>query len=147
MISIRPAVANDAQSIGAVFDAAVCDGWTYLGELARKPMFPPEEWDKLVIERRGGRTSRLLRAAADRAQPPSHGLRGPVTFDSAQPKAATAAGDYHTLAPGDSHRSPSYVTSPAPIAMRAGEDSGARIGCAFDHSWWTKATLHSTNSC
>jgi hypothetical protein len=50
MISIRPAVANDAQSIGAVFDAAVRDGWTYLGELARKPMFPPEEWDKLVIE-------------------------------------------------------------------------------------------------
>jgi ribosomal protein S18 acetylase RimI-like enzyme len=50
MISIRPAVANDAQNIGAVFDAAVRDGWTYLGELARKPMFPPEEWDKLVIE-------------------------------------------------------------------------------------------------
>jgi hypothetical protein len=50
MISIRPAVANDAQSIGAVFDAAVRDGWTYLGELARKPMFPPEDWDKLVIE-------------------------------------------------------------------------------------------------
>jgi hypothetical protein len=47
MISIRPAVANDAQSIGAVFDAAVRDGWTYLGELARKPMFPPEEWEKL----------------------------------------------------------------------------------------------------
>ena len=33
-----------------MFDAAVRDGWTYLGELAREPMFPPEEWDKLVIE-------------------------------------------------------------------------------------------------
>jgi ribosomal protein S18 acetylase RimI-like enzyme len=50
MISIRPAEAGDAQNIGAVFDAAVRAGWTYLGELSRKPMFPPDEWDKLVIE-------------------------------------------------------------------------------------------------
>jgi ribosomal protein S18 acetylase RimI-like enzyme len=50
MISIRPAVAADAQKIGAVFDAAVRERWTYLGELASKPMFPPEEWDKTVIE-------------------------------------------------------------------------------------------------
>jgi ribosomal protein S18 acetylase RimI-like enzyme len=50
MVSIRHAVAGDARSIGAVFDAAVRDGWTYLGELAREPMFPPDEWDKLVIE-------------------------------------------------------------------------------------------------
>ena len=50
MISIRRAVAGDAQQIGSVFDAAVREGWTYLGELAREPMFPPEEWDKLVTE-------------------------------------------------------------------------------------------------
>jgi ribosomal protein S18 acetylase RimI-like enzyme len=50
MTSIRRAVASDAQGIGAVFDAAVHEGWTYLGELAREPMFPPEEWDKLVVE-------------------------------------------------------------------------------------------------
>ena len=50
MITIRRAVAADAQKIGAVFDAAVSEGWTYLGELARRPMFPSEQWDKLVIE-------------------------------------------------------------------------------------------------
>jgi ribosomal protein S18 acetylase RimI-like enzyme len=50
MTAIRPAVPGDAEQIGAVFDAAVREGWTYLGELARDPMFPPEEWDKLVIE-------------------------------------------------------------------------------------------------
>jgi ribosomal protein S18 acetylase RimI-like enzyme len=50
MISIRRAIPGDAQKIGAVFDAAVRENWTYLGELARKPMFPPEEWDKVVIE-------------------------------------------------------------------------------------------------
>jgi ribosomal protein S18 acetylase RimI-like enzyme len=50
MISIRKAVAADAQVIGSVFDAAVCEGWTYLGELARQPMFPPEEWDTVVAD-------------------------------------------------------------------------------------------------
>src|SRR5438105_4809048 len=50
MTSIRPAVASDAQKIGAVFDAAVREGWTYLGDLAREPMFPPDEWDKLVAD-------------------------------------------------------------------------------------------------
>jgi ribosomal protein S18 acetylase RimI-like enzyme len=50
MVSIRPAVAGDAQKIGETFDAAVREGWTYLGELARKPMFPPDEWDKLIVE-------------------------------------------------------------------------------------------------
>jgi ribosomal protein S18 acetylase RimI-like enzyme len=50
VISIRPAVTSDAQPIGAVFDAAVREGWTYLGDLAREPMFPPDEWDKLVVE-------------------------------------------------------------------------------------------------
>src|SRR5215469_2445441 len=50
VIIIRQAVAADAQRIGAVFDAAVSEGWKYLGELAREPMFLPEEWDKLVTE-------------------------------------------------------------------------------------------------
>jgi ribosomal protein S18 acetylase RimI-like enzyme len=50
MVSLRSAVPGDAQKIGAVFDAAVREAWTYLGPLARKPMFSPEEWDKLVTE-------------------------------------------------------------------------------------------------
>jgi ribosomal protein S18 acetylase RimI-like enzyme len=50
MVSLRRAVPGDAQKIGAVFDAAVREAWTYLGPLAREPMFPPEEWDKLVTE-------------------------------------------------------------------------------------------------
>jgi ribosomal protein S18 acetylase RimI-like enzyme len=50
MITIRRAVADDAQDIGAVFDAAVREGWKYLGELAARPMFPPNEWDSLVVE-------------------------------------------------------------------------------------------------
>ena len=50
MISIRRAEAGDAQNIGLVFNAAVHDGWRYLGELSRKPMFPPDEWNKLVVE-------------------------------------------------------------------------------------------------
>jgi hypothetical protein len=50
MITIRRAGADDARKIGAVFDAAVRDGWKYLGELVSRPMFPPEEWDKLVTE-------------------------------------------------------------------------------------------------
>src|SRR5215467_4114863 len=50
MITIRRARAKDAHSIGAVFDAAVREGWKYMGELAERPMFPPEEWDNLIIE-------------------------------------------------------------------------------------------------
>ena len=50
MIRIRSATAADAQKIGSVFDAAVAEGWKYLGELARGPLFPPAEWDKLVAE-------------------------------------------------------------------------------------------------
>ena len=50
MTTIRSAVSSDAQSIGAVFDAAVRDGWEYLGELAKTPMFPPEEWDEVVAQ-------------------------------------------------------------------------------------------------
>lgn len=50
--TIRPATAKDAQGIGKVFDAAVREGWKYMGELAARPMFPPAEWDTLVAEHR-----------------------------------------------------------------------------------------------
>ena len=50
MTTIRRARADDAQVIGAVFDAAVREGWPYLGELAARPMFPPEEWDAEVAK-------------------------------------------------------------------------------------------------
>ncbi len=49
-ISLRRATPSDAQAIGAVFDASVRVGWSYLGELARQPMFSPDDWDKLVTE-------------------------------------------------------------------------------------------------
>jgi ribosomal protein S18 acetylase RimI-like enzyme len=47
---IRPAVHEDAGAIGAVFDAAVRHGWTYLGDLVEQPMFTAEDWDRLVAE-------------------------------------------------------------------------------------------------
>lgn len=49
-ITLRRAVAGDAQAIGAVFDAAVRDGWTFLGERVRRPMFSAENWDALVAD-------------------------------------------------------------------------------------------------
>ncbi|WP_247509448.1 hypothetical protein [Bradyrhizobium sp. 157] len=49
-ITLRPAAAEDAAAIGAVFDAAVRAAWTYLGELNAKPMFAPRDWDQLVAE-------------------------------------------------------------------------------------------------
>jgi len=49
-IRLRQAVASDAQAIGAVFDAAVREGWGYLGELASQPMFTAAEWDKDVAD-------------------------------------------------------------------------------------------------
>jgi ribosomal protein S18 acetylase RimI-like enzyme len=49
-IRLRQAVASDAQAIGAVFDAAVRVGWTYLGDLASQPMFTAAEWDKDVAD-------------------------------------------------------------------------------------------------
>lgn len=49
-VELRRATAEDAQAIGAVFDAAVREGWTYLGDLAQKPMFTPEDWDELVAD-------------------------------------------------------------------------------------------------
>jgi hypothetical protein len=50
MLAIRRAEAADAQAIGAVFDAAVREGWKYLGELAARPMFPSVEWDDEVAK-------------------------------------------------------------------------------------------------
>jgi ribosomal protein S18 acetylase RimI-like enzyme len=47
-VPLRLANADDAQAIGAVFDAAVREGWTFLGEHVDQPMFTPEDWDKLV---------------------------------------------------------------------------------------------------
>ena len=49
-VDLRRATAADAQAIGAVFDASVRLGWTYLGGLAREPMFTADDWDKLVAD-------------------------------------------------------------------------------------------------
>jgi ribosomal protein S18 acetylase RimI-like enzyme len=49
-ISLRDATAADAQAIGAVFDASVRVGWSFLGDVARQPLFSPDDWDKLVID-------------------------------------------------------------------------------------------------
>jgi GNAT superfamily N-acetyltransferase len=49
-ITLRRAVAGDAQPIGALFDAAVRDGWKFLGEVAQRPMFTPQQWDDLVAD-------------------------------------------------------------------------------------------------
>jgi ribosomal protein S18 acetylase RimI-like enzyme len=51
-ITLRPAVPADAAAIGAVFDAAVRAGWTYLGDLAAEPLFTPQDWDQLVADHR-----------------------------------------------------------------------------------------------
>jgi hypothetical protein len=48
--AIRPAVREDAGAIGAVFDAAVRHGWTYLGDLVEHPIFTAEDWDQLIAE-------------------------------------------------------------------------------------------------
>jgi ribosomal protein S18 acetylase RimI-like enzyme len=47
---VRSATADDAEAIGAVFDAAVREAWTFLGEVAQKPMFSPADWDQLVAD-------------------------------------------------------------------------------------------------
>jgi ribosomal protein S18 acetylase RimI-like enzyme len=49
-VSLRAAVPADAAAIGAVFDAAVRAGWTYLGDLAAESMFTPQDWDQLVAD-------------------------------------------------------------------------------------------------
>lgn len=47
---LRRAVAEDAPAIGAVFDAAVQAGWTYLGDLVDEPIFTPQDWQQLVAD-------------------------------------------------------------------------------------------------
>jgi len=50
-IATRRAQPGDAQAIGAVFDAAVLDGWTYFPDIERMvPMFEPDFWDSFVDE-------------------------------------------------------------------------------------------------
>jgi GNAT superfamily N-acetyltransferase len=44
---VRRATAADAQAIGAVFDAAVRSGWSFLAET---PTFGPDDWDRLVAD-------------------------------------------------------------------------------------------------
>jgi ribosomal protein S18 acetylase RimI-like enzyme len=61
-ITIRRATAADSQAIGAVFDAAVRAGWTYMGELVQTPMFEPDEWDREVA---GHAPPNVLLVAAD----------------------------------------------------------------------------------
>jgi ribosomal protein S18 acetylase RimI-like enzyme len=51
-ITLRPAVPSGAAAIGAVFDAAVRAGWTYLGGLAAEPLFTAQDWDRLVADHR-----------------------------------------------------------------------------------------------
>jgi ribosomal protein S18 acetylase RimI-like enzyme len=63
-VTVRPATADDAQAIGAVFDAAVREGWSYLGALAAEPMFTPEDWDRLVADHA---PPNVLLVATDRA--------------------------------------------------------------------------------
>jgi GNAT superfamily N-acetyltransferase len=48
--TLRRAVAEDAHAIGAVFDAAVRAGWTFLDEAAQQPMFTAQHWDQMVID-------------------------------------------------------------------------------------------------
>jgi ribosomal protein S18 acetylase RimI-like enzyme len=47
-ITLRRAVPADAPAIAGVFDEAVRESWTFLGDLAREPMFGPADWEKLV---------------------------------------------------------------------------------------------------
>ena len=49
-VELRRGTADDAQAIGAVFDSAVRDGWTFLGDQAKRPMFSAKHWDGLVAE-------------------------------------------------------------------------------------------------
>ena len=61
-ISVRLAGLGDAAAVGAVFDAAVRVGWTYLGDLATEPMFTAEDWEQLVTDHR---PPNVLLVAAD----------------------------------------------------------------------------------
>jgi ribosomal protein S18 acetylase RimI-like enzyme len=64
-VTLRRAEAADAPAIGAVFDAAVQAGWTYLGDLAAEPMFTPADWNRLVAEHTA---PNLLVVAVDEGQ-------------------------------------------------------------------------------
>jgi ribosomal protein S18 acetylase RimI-like enzyme len=65
-ITLRRAVADDAQAVGAVFNAAVRDGWTFLGELAQRPMFSAEQWDEFVVDHAPPRALIVATDEADR---------------------------------------------------------------------------------
>lgn len=49
-ITLRRAGAEDARGIAAVFDAAVRQGWTYLGEHANEPMFTLQDWEQTLAD-------------------------------------------------------------------------------------------------
>jgi ribosomal protein S18 acetylase RimI-like enzyme len=68
-ISLRPAKPADAAAIGSIFDAAVAEGWTYLGERIVEPMFDAKDWDGLVADHT---RPNVLLVAVD----PSHGVVG-----------------------------------------------------------------------
>jgi GNAT superfamily N-acetyltransferase len=64
-ITLRPALPGDAAAIGAVFDAAVRAGWTYLGGLVDEPMFSSEDWEQLVADHM---TPNVLLVAVDETE-------------------------------------------------------------------------------
>jgi hypothetical protein len=66
-VAVRSATADDAQAIGAVFDAAVRAGWKYLGELAEKPLLALQDWDRLVADHA---PPNVLLVATDQATAP-----------------------------------------------------------------------------
>jgi ribosomal protein S18 acetylase RimI-like enzyme len=74
-VTLRPAVREDAPAIGAVFDAAVRVGWTYLGDLIAEPMFTAADWDRLVADHR---PPNVLLVAVDETQ-------GVVGYTAAHP--------------------------------------------------------------
>jgi exonuclease III/GNAT superfamily N-acetyltransferase len=49
-VLLRRATPADAPAIGAVFDAAVREGWAYLGEVVQRPLYEPGHWDALVAD-------------------------------------------------------------------------------------------------
>lgn len=55
---------SDVEAIGAVFDAAVRAGRTYLREVVEEPMFSPEDCDQLVTDHA---PPNVLLLAADQA--------------------------------------------------------------------------------
>ena len=74
-LSLRPATPDDAPAIGAVFDAAVRAGWTYLGKLAEEPMFGADDWDRLVADHD---LALVIEGARDRRASVERFIRGRV---------------------------------------------------------------------